>query len=889
MHQYPEIVVSLNDSQCLRFIDDINGRKNITDKVNEIQRKIRLIKKKPRTRETLMMVKELYRNLYELQFVQDYVAVVMDSAKDYDTANRGFTINGIKFRRFLGTSGGIKTSTIVYVNQDIYPELKKRLDNGRKMDIPMVPAKLEAYQALICSGSVPIPEPNGIIVVRDCITHFTDDIILINDNCEGEPAMTFEKNYQIDHDDSDGCGLMLPSYSRRVNGYLTGDGSTEISGMNTRTAWTKGMIYTFDFIEFAEKVAGTYYVTDVWGDVHDVRNAEVILTESMLKLWDCYDNWEDYEQNCKKNGYQFSTPKVTPDKLESVRDTNYQYLQSYNLTDNEIVELCKPTFNEINEVLGLDYRKTLVFLVGFSLKDNFRPEDFANYIQALMIEPEMINDSFILKKVWGMINKRMEMAKKGSIMVNGNFAMISGDPYALCQSMFGMEVTGILKAGEIYHRYWSDKGADEVVCFRSPMTCFNNIRKMKLCFSDDAKYWYRYIKTAVILNAWDTMCDALNGADKDGDTIMCTNNSVLLKNTTNAPTIICLQKKADKKVVTENDIIAANKLGFNDDIGTITNHITSMLERQAKFDKGSPEYEALKYRIMCGQHYQQSSIDRIKGVVAKPMPEYWYNIHNCKVKRGDTEDVIRQKVFNEKIVAHRKPYFMIYVYPQLRSKYKKYIKNNEFGAIRRFQQYGINSINDMKSYEPKIKSMSDYLDYYEDNMPTGNNACVVNRICWLSEQEFNTFSNHRSQIRPFDFSILKSNVGYSRRTFEKVEEVYQQYRLQMDNFKKLSRIEKMDSDYMVIKRNLFINTFKTDCEKICTNEDELCDIVIDLCYSKENTKQFAWDICGETIIKNLLIRNKNIISYPVEVSSEGEFTYCGRNFEIRQKKREWSD
>ena len=94
-----------------------------------------------------------------------------------------------------------------------------------------------------------------------------------------------------------------------------------------------------------------------------------------------------------------------------------------------------------------------------------------------------------------------------------------------------------------------------------------------------------------------------------GDTNMCTDNPIILKNTKNSPTIVCLQKSAKKCVPTEEDIIAANKLAFNDDIGTITNRVTSMFEVQAGFAPDTPEYKELEYRIMCGQHYQQCSID----------------------------------------------------------------------------------------------------------------------------------------------------------------------------------------------------------------------------------------------------------------------------------------
>ena len=278
LRDYPECVVALNDSQVMRWIDEINGVENVSDAVNGLMRKIRSDKKLPRGREVTFRIKEYYSRMYSLQFQRDYICVIMDSNSDYDRANKGFKVNGIEYRRFLGTNGGIKNSIIVYVNAQIYPELKRRLDNGRAMDVPLVPAKLEAYQALVCSGSTPLPPPRNIIVVKDCITHFKESVIQITDEADGEPVLSHLDNFDIEHNDSDGYGLMTPDYSRRVNEYLSGDGEHEISGMNTRYSWTKGMLYTFDFVDFAEKVAGTYEIVDAWGDKRDVRDADIILT-----------------------------------------------------------------------------------------------------------------------------------------------------------------------------------------------------------------------------------------------------------------------------------------------------------------------------------------------------------------------------------------------------------------------------------------------------------------------------------------------------------------------------------------------------------------------------------------------------------------------------------
>lgn len=462
-------------------------------------------------------MKQLYQELYETQFQPDYMCLIMDSKADYLRANKGFTINGVKYRRFLGTNGGIKNSTIVYVSERVYPILKERLDCGRNMSIPLVPAKLEAYQALICSGSIPVSMPKGIIVVPDCITHFQEDILQLDNGNSIEPIITEIKDADITLDDSDGYGLMLPSLSKRWNIELgLSDEGEYLSGVNTRgLPWTKGMLFTFDFIKFAEEVAGTYEITDVWGDKRDVRDAEVILTESMLKLWASYKSFEDYWSNVEKYHYQFAIAKTAPHKLEEERQTNYQFLQSYELTDEQITEFIQPTVDLINDVKGLDYRKSLLFLRGTYMNEHNVTDCTYDFVKGLMIEPELINDPYVRSKIRNMILKTCDDAKKGVINVKGNFAIIGGDPYSLCQSMFGLEVTGLLKAGECYHKFWSDKGVNEIACFRAPMTSHNNIRKLKPVTDDVKSYWYQYITTCMLLNSWDTTCDALNGADKD--------------------------------------------------------------------------------------------------------------------------------------------------------------------------------------------------------------------------------------------------------------------------------------------------------------------------------------------------------------------------------------
>ena len=599
-------VISLADSQMLRWIDELNGITDADAKAHEIKTQIRRLRKEKNSPQNKRAIRQLYKDLDTLQFKPDYLCLIIDKEKDYYRACRGFSINGVRYKRLLGTNGGIKNSTIVFVSERLADELRRRVENGRNPNKELVTAKLEAYKALTCSASTPVSLPHGILVVDDAETEFDSDILYLTDEGDGEPLMEERKGEHIKVDASDGFGIMLPSLAARWSQELGLD--YVVSGVNTRFSFEKGMIFTFDFVDFAEKIANSYVVKDAWGNDVDVRNVELILTTSMVKLWDSYESCRDYVDTSVSNGYTFGVAKTCPKVLESERTLNYQFIQSYDLSDDDIDELIAPTMDEIRDVLGGDWRKTVLFLKGSGInEDNIARLD-NDFIKAVMIDRRMLDDAFVQNSIYQLIRNRINEAKVGVLKVHGNYSIVSGDPYLLCQTLFGLEKTGLLKAGEIYNQYWADCGAEKLACFRAPMTCHNNIRLVHPVNTDTARYWYRHMTTATVFNSWDTATAALNGCDFDGDLVMLTDNRILVEKLRPLPALMCAQRNAAKRISTEDDFVRSNIESFGNDIGQTTNWVTSMFEVRANFPKHSREYEILSYRIRCGQLYQQNAI-----------------------------------------------------------------------------------------------------------------------------------------------------------------------------------------------------------------------------------------------------------------------------------------
>ena len=866
-----EEVISLASSQVLRWIDELNGVIDADSKAREIKSEIRRIRHEPVSLANRRAIKKLYAQLDNLQFKPDYMCLIIDRDKDYLRACKGFSINGVTYTRLLGTNGGIKNSTIVFVSERLAPELRRRIDNGRNLEQKLVPAKFEAYKALACSASTPVSMPNGILVVPDVITKFTDHTIYLNDENDGEPEISENFNTDIELNASDGFGLMLPSLAERWSedlelGYVS-------CGFNTRMSFSKGMVFTFDFISFARDVAENYIVKDAWGNEVDVRDVELVLTTSMLKLWDSYDSCEDYLENCEANGYTFNITKCCPEKLEDERNLNYQFIQSYDLDDDDIEDLISPTIQEIREILGGDWRKTILYLAGAGLDERkaLRLED--NIAKAIMADRRMLKDPYVSSAIYNLIKNRINEAKVGVIKVHGNYSIVSGDPYALCQNIFGLEVTGLLKAGEIYNKYWIDCDAEKLVCFRAPMSTHENIRTVYPSYNAAAEYWYKYMNACTIFNAWDTSTAALNGMDFDGDLVMLTDNPVLVSKHKELPTIMCVQRKAEKKVPTEEDIIQSNLDSAGNDIGAVTNRVTSMFEVKSHYEVGSLEYEELEYRIKCGQLIQQNTIDKSKGIIAKPMPATWYE--RRAVNAMEDADA---KSFYRSIVADRKPYFMRYIYPDLMKQYREFIKKTERNCLREFEI----SVDELKRVNTLdlTQQQKDFIYYYDLNMPVGIGDCVMNKICRRFEQEFDGFVGKESADSDFDYQIMKSGCEYSPTQLNAIKRLYQNYNSELQNIiignsrRSRTDIDELNESFAELRKR-----FVAECCAVCSNEEVLCEILLDICYQRSNTKKFVWDICRKQIINNLVHRNNGVIQVPIKDES-GSLVYCGNHFKM---------
>lgn len=508
-------IVALASSQMLRWIDELRGLAGRDEEVLSLKRRAKFVKKQPNCVENKKKLRKIYERLDDLQIKDDYVIVVMERVAHFRRAEKGFKINGKKYVRLVATNGQVKVGAVTYISEDLSEEIRRRINNGRDMTVPLVPAKLEAYRALTCSSSTPVTMPR-IAVVSDCVTHFREDTVFLDDPRDGavEPFMEFREDAELELTESDGYGLITPSMAAKWSEEL---GLTYCpGGFNTRCSWTKGMVFVFDILRFADDVAHTRIIKDVWGDDVDLSEVDVLLTESQLKLWSSYSSCAEYVKNCKENHYDFAVTKYSPspEEIDESRSTNYQFLAPFELSDEDIDELIQPSIDSIKNIISQNALSATLFLQGRNIC-GVEPERLSDdFAKGLMIDSRLQRDPYVMKRIHRLIKKRIKDLSIGVVEVHGNFTIIGGDPYSLMQHTFGLEVTGLLGPHEIYSSFWRERNVSDVICARAPMSTAENLVKMHVSDSAEAADWFSYIKCVTLMSSKSGECHSLNGADK---------------------------------------------------------------------------------------------------------------------------------------------------------------------------------------------------------------------------------------------------------------------------------------------------------------------------------------------------------------------------------------
>lgn len=338
----------------------------------------------------------------------------------------------------------------------------------------------------------------------------------------------------------------------------------------------------------------------------------------------------------------------------------------------------------------------------------------------------------------------------------------------------------------------------------------------------------------------------------------------------------------------EEDLFTTDTFSFGTQIGQITNTCSTICGLMAEFDKDSKEFKTLCNRLKAGCAAQSRQIDKTKigedvktlGTICKQ----YQRIDETK----DTPEQIQEKMFYNRILADKKPYFFRYKYKALAKEYKEYIQKQEQIAELRFSK----TLDDLKSQveneQELTKEEQDFLMYYDKYLPVIDSSCVMNKICKHIEQiDFHIKQKVRSNL-DFNYQVLMSNNStiddkLLKQISELLETTFKAWEEQIKtNKKKKGQLtiqnasqgqNERDNNYQELLKQLY---------NICSNSERLANHLVYYFYvtKPSSNKGALWGIAGKEIYENVKNRKTNLVTkqysidFPIkDVNGDLQFLY----------------
>lgn len=546
-----EELIALADNECLRAIRRItNHRFNVSgeDRLEALFEERKQLTKQKNSVQNRRRIADINNEIRELLYIPDIISVTTPKKNNYKIIGKnGFFVNGKHYRRLMCSAAMARTNRALFCTDDIYSKLDEILMCGCKQT-KIVPAKWNAYYSLTSSATFQVSTPR-ICVIPDLNIKMFKSVDWSTPS-EHQDIITREDK-ELEFNLWDGMGLISPEFSRVWSEEIGYDGLAE--SFIVRAPFIKGLVATFDFHRFAKEIANTDIIKDIYGKTYHCDDIDIILTESQFKLWKGYNSIEEHRDSMIKYGIKWGVTKIGAPENKKTMRTNYQFVQVLNLDDDSIKDLCAPTISWFKNIFGGSYEYKILYLLGKIARCN-SPNELWDRVQdtsikALMLEPDLINDTYLTEKIINSVRKKIKQSYIGKLIVNGSFNFLYFDPYALAEYAFGIEVKGLLNEFEFYADFWSRKGCDEIAALRSPMTWRAEVNKLKLLHSEKMQDWYKYIPNGVILNVWGNDRDIFSGSDADGDQVATTDNKIFLTKCYGGVPVLYEHKAAVKEII----------------------------------------------------------------------------------------------------------------------------------------------------------------------------------------------------------------------------------------------------------------------------------------------------------------------------------------------------
>lgn len=644
----------------------------------------------------------------------------------------------IKYKVFTSSAGQIRTKKVIFIQEDKWKQYEKTLmcgltieDINNSKEHGCNINKFLAYLALCNSATDKLEnfDINKTIVIDDFETLVEGEVDYIDNK-------TFEvtrKNMKVPIPHSDGCGWVLPSFSKK--------------NFMIRLPWVKGLVTPVNYIEFCDiykkdcSEEERYLIKDIYGVVHDLKKEDIqfVFSESQFKMYKYYTSdlnekgeiiksgWDKYKEAFIKYNCGANYCNLEPDTNEFRQaNFNYQMWQSLiEVEDEEIKEFTDEVDNFISN--GYSDRNTMLKLMGVD-------EDKINktWLQkCLEIYPEMIQDFHCKEELASCLNSKKKEAKYGKFKIDATYTFLLPDVFAWLQRVFlGIETPeGLLKNGEVCGRLHRDKR--KLLVNRSPHLYREHAVRNNIKYGGEYEKWF--CTDGIYTSSHDHISKILQ-FDNDGDKALEVGDERLIKlaerNMEGIVPLYYEMGKAKPMIINEENIYESLTKAFKfNNIGKFSNQLTVMWNN---FDEANgdlttiaqitalnnftidgaktllvpevPEEVAEKMKKANGKmpYFFQFAKDKDEENVAEinnsTVNRICRNIENIKVQKYDFSNCGK---FNKNMLYSKKPKDVVII-EEIVEKYRE-LKQSKKNYIFQAKMEGLDKKDIMRSVDIKLR------------------------------------------------------------------------------------------------------------------------------------------------------------------------------------------
>ena len=450
----------------------------------------------------------------------------------------GFYCDGIKYVRFKRSAGSSRVGKCLFIDERLYPKMHKwemcgiKVKEGQDIDL----AALEPYIALTLSSIVDTIQlrPENILVVDDyksvfhdkaAATRFVDgrlvtnieDVEISNSIWDGQSLMDrsvflkFQERQRQNMPEAREHGMLLLRsrffksccFNSNIQKWFADNGITDVGQLNGKTRATR------------------------------IEDIKLITTPSSIKYvkFGTLDEWLDIlEPTFGVVKYEKPTHFFDGRMVQ----THYQLLNTLQMTYEEVEALVKPSLDFARLI------KTDPAALRFQISYAYRSPDQIHYTESMASKNDVIytmlgiTDKFTKTKMYvefcnDLIKAFIKNLRCGHILIQGNYSTLCGNPIEMLKQAIGtFDGTSVIEKKTVHSVRFND-GVELLGC-RSPHVTMGNVLLTKNVLRDEIIRYMNPTNEIVYLNSIEeNILERLSGADFDSDTMLLSDNQILIK------------------------------------------------------------------------------------------------------------------------------------------------------------------------------------------------------------------------------------------------------------------------------------------------------------------------------------------------------------------------